>query len=105
MKFFLLRANRVFYTSSHVQPIHPLMDQFREHLADQMANDFLWCYRGFVKIKCSECGIPDSVVWCQQCTDYFCLPCFLKLHKSARGKKHWPGREVLYFLRLVFASF
>ena len=24
-----------------------------------------------------ECGLPDSVVWCQQCTDYFCAPCFL----------------------------
>lgn len=58
--------------TEHVQPIHPMMDQFREHLSDCIANDFLWDFRGFVKIKCSECGIPDSIVWCQQCTDYYC---------------------------------
>jgi len=74
-----------------LQPIHPFISMFREHLSDCMYNDFLWDYRGFVKMKCSECGIPDSVVWCQQCTDYFCMGCFLKVHKSKRGKKHWPA--------------
>ncbi len=77
--------------TEHIQPIHPLIDVFREHLSDCIANDFLWDFRGFVKIKCSECGIPDSIVWCQQCTDYFCINCFQKLHKSKRGKKHWPS--------------
>ena len=96
--------------------------RFREHLGDVIANEFLWDFRGFVKMKCSdslayvrayseelalrsseeviscrpvllfarvpglgpqplgqgECGLPDSVVWCQQCTDYFCAPCFLQ---------------------------
>ncbi|CAD7972891.1 unnamed protein product [Amoebophrya sp. A120] len=75
--------------TEHIQPIHPMVDQFREHLSDCIQNDFLWDYRGFVKIKCSECGIPDSIVWCQQCTDYYCIMCFQKLHKSKRGRKHW----------------
>lgn len=72
------------------QPIHPMIKKFREHLGDVIANEFLWDFRGFVKMKCSECGLPDSVVWCQQCTDYFCAPCFLQSHKSRRGRKHWP---------------
>mmetsp|Transcript_30389 Transcript_30389/g.48690 ORF Transcript_30389/g.48690 Transcript_30389/m.48690 type:complete len:1768 (-) Transcript_30389:337-5640(-) len=72
------------------QPVHPMVKKFREHLSDVAANQFLWDFRGFVKMKCSECGIPDSVVWCQQCTDYYCAPCFLQSHKSKRGKKHWP---------------
>mmetsp|Transcript_26996 Transcript_26996/g.67999 ORF Transcript_26996/g.67999 Transcript_26996/m.67999 type:complete len:2543 (+) Transcript_26996:172-7800(+) len=75
--------------TEHIQPIHPMVDQFREHLSDCIQNDFLWDYRGFVKIKCSECGIPDSIAWCQQCTDYYCIMCFQKLHKSKRGRKHW----------------
>ncbi|CAK9011879.1 unnamed protein product [Durusdinium trenchii] len=72
------------------QPVHPMVKKFREHLGDVIANEFLWDFRGFVKMKCSECGLPDSVVWCQQCTDYFCAPCFLQSHKSRRGRKHWP---------------
>lgn len=72
------------------QPVHPMVKKFREHLSDVIANEFLWDFRGFVKMKCSECGLPDSVVWCQQCTDYFCAPCFLQSHKSRRGRKHWP---------------
>ncbi|CAE7679253.1 cdsA, partial [Symbiodinium pilosum] len=48
------------------QPIHPMIKKFREHLGDVIANEFLWDFRGFVKMKCSECGLPDSVVWCQQ---------------------------------------
>ncbi|CAJ1460346.1 unnamed protein product [Effrenium voratum] len=72
------------------QPIHPMIKKFREHLGDVIANEFLWDFRGFVKMKCSECGLPDSVVWCQQCTDYFCASCFLTSHKSRRGRKHWP---------------
>eukprot|EP00928_Gymnodinium_smaydae_P070344 TRINITY_DN54196_c0_g1_i1.p1 TRINITY_DN54196_c0_g1~~TRINITY_DN54196_c0_g1_i1.p1 ORF type:complete len:1836 (-),score=531.89 TRINITY_DN54196_c0_g1_i1:66-5468(-) len=74
--------------SDRLQPIHPMIKRFREHLDDCMQNEFLWDYRGFVNMKCSECGIPESVVWCQQCTDYFCADCLLKSHKSARGKKH-----------------
>lgn len=73
-----------------MQPVHPLIKRFREHLDDIMQNEFLWDYRGFVQMKCSECGIPDSKVWCMQCTDYFCANCFLQRHRSARGKKHWP---------------
>merc|ERR1719210_3022859 len=67
-----------------------MIKKFREHLDDTKENEFLWDYRGFVKMKCSECGIPDSVIWCQQCTDYFCATCYLQFHKSNRGKKHWP---------------
>ena len=49
------------------QPIHPLLKQFREHLTDRMENEFLWDYRGFLKIRCSECGhggpgLADSVL-------------------------------------------
>ena len=76
--------------SDRLQPIHPMIRRFREHLDDCMANEFLWDYRGFVKMKCAECGLPDSVIWCHQCTDYFCAQCFLQTHKSKRGKKHWP---------------
>jgi hypothetical protein len=76
--------------SDVAQPVHPLIKEFRKHLDDCMKNEFLWDYRGFVKMKCSECGIPDSVIWCQQCTDYFCPACFLQSHKSKRGRKHWP---------------
>eukprot|EP00931_Biecheleriopsis_adriatica_P055456 TRINITY_DN32794_c0_g1_i1.p1 TRINITY_DN32794_c0_g1~~TRINITY_DN32794_c0_g1_i1.p1 ORF type:complete len:1805 (-),score=474.53 TRINITY_DN32794_c0_g1_i1:82-5496(-) len=77
-------------TQDRLQPVHPMIRRFREHLSDVCANEFLWDFRGFVKMKCSECGLPDSVVWCQQCTDYYCAPCFLNSHKSKRGKKHWP---------------
>lgn len=76
--------------SDRLQPVHPMIRKFREHLGDIMSNEFLWDFRNFVKIKCSECGIPDSVVWCQQCTDYWCASCFLNSHKSKRGRKHWP---------------
>lgn len=76
--------------SDNSQPVHPMIKKFREHLSDIQANEFLWEFRGFVKMKCSECGLPDSVVWCQQCTDYFCANCFLQTHRSKRGKKHWP---------------
>jgi len=72
------------------QTLHPMIRRFREHLDDCKQNEFLWDNRGFVKMKCSECGIPEAVVWCQQCTDYFCADDFLRCHKSARGKKHWP---------------
>jgi hypothetical protein len=67
-----------------------MIRRFREHLDDCSQNEFLWDYRGFVKMKCAECGIPDSVIWCQQCTDYFCAACFLQTHKSQRGRKHFP---------------
>lgn len=77
-------------SSDRLQPVHPMIKKFREHLRDVMSNEFLWDFRNFVKIKCSECGIPDSVVWCQQCTDYYCAACFLNSHKSKRGRKHWP---------------
>jgi len=89
----VIRNDTRFYIhlpSDRMQPVHPMIKRFREHLDDCKQNDFLWEYRGFVKMKCSECGIPDSVLWCQQCTDYFCAPCFLQSHKSGRGKKHWP---------------
>lgn len=76
--------------SDRLQPVHPMIRKFREHLDDCKSNEFLWDYRGFVRMKCSECGLPDSVIWCHQCTDNFCAPCYLKLHKSKRGKKHWP---------------
>jgi len=76
--------------SDRLQLVHPMIRRFREHLDDCKSNEFLWDYRGFVKMKCSECGLPDSVIWCHQCTDYFCAPCYLKMHKSKRGKKHWP---------------
>mmetsp|Transcript_35478 Transcript_35478/g.93630 ORF Transcript_35478/g.93630 Transcript_35478/m.93630 type:complete len:1833 (-) Transcript_35478:32-5530(-) len=76
--------------SDRLQPVHPMIRRFREHLDDCKSNEFLWDYRGFVKMKCSECGLPDSVIWCHQCTDYFCAPCYLHMHKSRRGKKHWP---------------
>jgi hypothetical protein len=76
--------------TDRLQHVHPMVKRFRDHLSDSMQNEFLWDYRGFVKMKCSECGIPDSVVWCQQCTDYFCASCFLSTHKLARGKKHYP---------------
>lgn len=77
--------------SDRMQIVHPMIRRFREHLEDTRQNEFLWEYRGFVQMKCSECGIPDAIVWCQQCTDYFCATCFLSSHKSARGKKHWPS--------------
>lgn len=74
-----------------VQPVHPLIKRFREHLADVIQNEeLMWEFRGFVKMRCSECGVPDSVVWCMQCADYFCASCFLHTHKSKRGHKHWP---------------
>jgi hypothetical protein len=72
------------------QPVHPMINRFREHLDDCKQNEFLWDHRGFTKFKCSECGIPEAVVWCPQCTDYFCADDFLARHKSARGKRHWP---------------
>lgn len=72
------------------QLVHPMIQKFREHLEDCQNNEFLWDYRGFMKMKCSECGIPDAIVWCMQCTDYFCSACFLSSHKSKRGRKHWP---------------
>mmetsp|Transcript_133457 Transcript_133457/g.231981 ORF Transcript_133457/g.231981 Transcript_133457/m.231981 type:complete len:1798 (+) Transcript_133457:140-5533(+) len=81
------------------QPIHPLIQKFRDHLNDIIQNDFLWDFRGFVGMKCGECGVPDSSVWCMQCTDYFCAPCLFATHKSPRGKKHWlmpvPGSRYL----------
>jgi hypothetical protein len=76
--------------SDRLQAVHPMIKKFREHLEDCEQNEFLWDYRGFVKMKCSECGLPESCLWCMQCTDYFCPSCFLDSHKSARGKKHWP---------------
>eukprot|EP00927_Polykrikos_kofoidii_P034373 TRINITY_DN29173_c0_g1_i1.p1 TRINITY_DN29173_c0_g1~~TRINITY_DN29173_c0_g1_i1.p1 ORF type:complete len:1809 (-),score=307.62 TRINITY_DN29173_c0_g1_i1:171-5597(-) len=76
--------------TDRLQPIHPMIRRFREHLEDTCQNEFLWDYRQFVKMKCSECGLPDSVIWCQQCTDYFCAACFWSTHKSSRGKKHYP---------------
>jgi hypothetical protein len=76
--------------SDRLQPIHPMIKKFREHLEDCSQNEFLWDFRGFVKMKCSECGIPESCLWCQQCTDYFCPSCYLDSHKSARGRKHFP---------------
>jgi len=76
--------------SDRLQPVHPLIKEFRKHLNDVVSNEFLWDFRGFVHYKCSECGIPDSVIWCPQCTDYFCANCFLESHRSARGRKHWP---------------
>jgi len=76
--------------SDRMQIVHPMIRRFREHLEDTIQNEFLWEYRGFVQMKCSECGNPQSIIWCQQCTDYFCASCFLNSHKSARGKKHWP---------------
>lgn len=76
--------------SDKLQPVHPKIKLFREHLADVMKNEFLWDHRDRVHHKCSQCGIPDAVVWCMQCTDYFCCACFLEEHKSQRGKKHWP---------------
>jgi len=77
--------------TDRMQIVHPMIRRFREHLEDTRQNEFLWEYRGFVQMKCSECGIPDAIVWCQQCTDYFCATCFLSTHKTARGKKHWPS--------------
>lgn len=76
--------------TDRIQPVHPLIREFRQHLNDTAANEFLWDFRGFVRMKCSQCGIPDSVLWCMQCTDYFCVKCFHQTHKSERGKKHWP---------------
>lgn len=76
--------------TDRLQPVHPMIRKYREHLEDCKSNEFLWDYRGFVKMKCSECGLPDSVIWCHQCTDYFCAPCYLHCHKTKRGKKHWP---------------
>ncbi|KAF4676293.1 hypothetical protein FOL47_006449 [Perkinsus chesapeaki] len=69
------------------QVCHPMLEAFREHLNDCILNDFLWDYRGFLKVKCSECGVLDSVVWCQQCTDNFCCDCYGTVHK--RRKSHW----------------
>lgn len=76
--------------SGTVRAIHPMIRRFQEHLDECRQNDFLWDFRSSVKMKCSECALPDSVVWCSQCTDYFCAACFLSSHKSTRGKKHWP---------------
>mmetsp|Transcript_33036 Transcript_33036/g.77241 ORF Transcript_33036/g.77241 Transcript_33036/m.77241 type:complete len:1793 (+) Transcript_33036:44-5422(+) len=76
--------------SDRLQAVHPMIKKFREHLNDWIQNEFLWDYRGFVKMKCSQCGIPDAVVWCPQCTDYYCAMCFLDGHRTNRGKKHWP---------------
>jgi len=61
-----------------MQPIHPMIKQFRVHMDDCSQNEFLWEYRGFNQMKCSDCGLPDSIVWCMQCTDYFCGDCFLR---------------------------
>ncbi|CAK9087638.1 Abnormal spindle-like microcephaly-associated protein homolog (Calmodulin-binding protein Sha1) (Calmodulin-binding protein 1) (Spindle and hydroxyurea checkpoint abnormal protein) [Durusdinium trenchii] len=77
--------------SDRMQIVHPMIRPHSGALQDTRQNEFLWEYRGFVQMKCSECGIPDAIVWCQQCTDYFCATCFLSSHKSARGKKHWPS--------------
>merc|ERR1719253_1093988 len=76
--------------TDRIQPIHPLIKEFRQHLNDTIQNEFLWDFRGFVRMKCSQCGVPDAVLWCMQCTDYFCVKCFHQTHKSERGKKHWP---------------
>lgn len=78
--------------SDKLQPIHPMIKRFREHLEDCLQNEFLWEFREppVVKFKCAECGLPDSIVWCMQCTDYFCAPCFFEAHRTTRGKKHWP---------------
>merc|ERR1719320_916944 len=65
---------------------------FREHLDECLQNEFLWEFREppVAQFKCAECGILDSIVWCQQCTDYFCSACFFQTHRSYRGKRHWP---------------
>lgn len=76
--------------TDRLQLVHPMIKRFREHFDDCKQNEFLWDFRGFVKMKCSQCGISDSVLWCPQCTDYWCASCFLHSHKSMRGKKHWP---------------
>jgi len=78
--------------TDRLQPVHPMIRQFRDHLDDCKQNEFLWEFREppVVKFKCADCGMPDSIVWCMQCTDYFCAPCFFQAHRSARGKKHWP---------------
>merc|ERR1719482_2199536 len=72
------------------QPIHPMIKQFRDHLADRQLNEFLWEYRGFLKMKCSECGIMDAALWGMNCGDYYCVSCYILNHKSKRGRKHWP---------------
>mmetsp|Transcript_74642 Transcript_74642/g.140730 ORF Transcript_74642/g.140730 Transcript_74642/m.140730 type:complete len:1923 (-) Transcript_74642:183-5951(-) len=82
--------------SDRIQSIHPMIKRFREHLDDALQNEFLFDVREVVskirefQLKCSECGVPDAVVWCMQCTDYFCAKCFFDAHQSDRGKKHWP---------------
>lgn len=82
--------------SDRIQSIHPMIKRFREHLDDALQNEFLFDIREVVsqmrdfQLKCSECGVPDAVVWCMQCTDYYCVKCFFDQHQSARGKKHWP---------------
>mmetsp|Transcript_109430 Transcript_109430/g.172525 ORF Transcript_109430/g.172525 Transcript_109430/m.172525 type:complete len:1919 (-) Transcript_109430:123-5879(-) len=75
--------------TDRMQPVHPLIKAFRVHLNDIIENAFLWDFRGFVRMKCSSCGVPDAVLWCMQCTDYFCTKCFHVAHKSERGKKHY----------------
>jgi hypothetical protein len=84
--------------SGKVQSLHPMAKRFREHMHDCLGNEFLWDSRPrerpheLAQFKCShssECG-EFAVVWCMQCTDYFCAGCFFKVHKSERGKKHWP---------------
>lgn len=89
----VVRSDTRFYLhlpSDRMQPVHPMVRSFQRHLEDCMQNEFLWDFRGFVTMKCADCGVPDSVVWCQQCTDFFCAPCFLRVHKSKRGQKHCP---------------
>jgi len=78
--------------SDSLQPVHPMIKRFREHLDECLQNEFLWEFREppVVKFKCAECGLPDSIVWCMQCTDYFCAACFFQTHRTSRGKKHWP---------------
>ena len=69
------------------QSVHPLVAKFAQLLADFQSSEFLWDHRGSVCIPCDQCGSPESVLLCSQCTDYFCVSCYLSVH--ARRKTHW----------------
>ncbi|CEM25744.1 unnamed protein product [Vitrella brassicaformis CCMP3155] len=81
----------VYLPTGHTQLLHPLLPSLKEMLSDLIENEIMWDHRGSLKVACNECGVHDAVVWCQQCTDYFCSTCFLNVHgHSKRGKKHTP---------------
>ena len=71
--------------SSH---LHPLLNQLKDLLSDFEQSEILFDVRGSFTPPCDECGKPDAVLTCSQCTDMMCVGCFLRVHERRRAS-HW----------------